>query len=432
MIDKILKNRELRAKRQKDLLAIHKKPLISVTVNIPGNKKLSDEAVFIYNVMTGCLKKRVDEDLDELFFLKADTGIEGIYATNLNSKEIKAITMDLEDNEVLGRFIDFDVIDESGVILSRKDFNQNPRKCYICQKKAVLCARGRVHEINELLKYIKFCVKSYRHMGYLSNLASKSLKVEVDLTPKPGLVDLRDNGSHKDMDRFTFYASIEAISEYFLKFLSIGFLHEENLFDRLREMGKECEKAMFKSTKGVNTHKGIIFSFAVILGSMGLLLRKRESLQEENLSNTIKATCKDLVTKDLFSKNVYESAGERYFAKTNNGGIREEAQSGYRNIFAFSLPFYRENREKFSEEKALKLTLLKLISEIEDTTLYNRGGLKGLNFAKKEAKLVLHELSEEKLVYLNQLFIKNNLSPGGSADMLALTWFLDNVFKFKG
>lgn len=427
MIYKIIKSRDLRAKRQKEFLALYKKPLISVTVNIPGIQKLSDDALYIFKVMIDRLENCFKNRLNKLICIKEDTGIEAIYCVDMNAQKIKTLTIELENSEILGRFIDFDVLDINGQILSRKDLNYGPRKCFLCSNRAVVCAKGRIHEEEELLNYIKFCVKLYKKMLTFSYLASKSLYLEVDLTPKPGLVDRHDSGSHKDMDRFTFYKSIQAIEKYFLTFLSAGFLHENSTFRRLREIGKECEKSMYKATLGINTHKGIIFSFAIILGAIGVLLRKNYPLCEDTLKHNIKQICKNLVKNDLSNKNSYKSAGERYFSKTKNGGIRQEAQNGYCTIFDISLPFYRKKRVNFSEDTALKMTLLKLISEIEDTTLYNRGGLNGLKFAKYHAKLNICKFSNTKLLKLNQLFIKENLSPGGSADMLALTWFLDKI-----
>ncbi len=429
MLKKILQSRDIRAKRQKEFLALYKKPLISVTVNIPGSNKLTDESVFIYEVMTNCLKKRLENFLHVILHVKKDTGVEGIFYTDLDAKKTKKICVDIEDNKVLGRFIDFDVIDVNGKILSRKDFGFNSRRCYLCDKKAVICARSRSHELKLLLNYIKFCVKSYKQMLQISQIAKNSLIKELELTPKPGLVDMNDSGSHKDMDKFTFYKSIKSISEYFLPFLSVGFLNPKDPFNKLREVGLSCEKSMLKATKGVNTHKGAIFSYAVILGSVGALLKDKKPLYKESLQEAIKSTCKNLIKHDLSDKKEFKSAGERFYKKTKNAGIRKEAQNGYPSIFDISLPFYQKCKKRFNEEKALKLTLLKLISEIEDTTLYNRGGLEGLEFAKKEAKTLLLEFHEEKLPKLNKLFVKKDLSPGGSADMLAITWFLDNVLE---
>ncbi len=236
MIEKILHSREKRAKRQKEFLALYQKPLICVNVNIPGANKLSDDAVFIYNIMIKALKSKLQDKLTLIKQIKEVTGIEGYFYVDLDAKSVKSICIKLENSELLGRFIDFDVINLQGKILSRKEFGHKARTCYLCSKKAVLCARSRTHKLDLLLKYIKFCVKSYQKMISLADMAEKALLKEINLTPKPGLVDLNDSGSHKDMDKFTFYKSINAIKPFFIKFLSAGFLCGDDKLFQIRNV----------------------------------------------------------------------------------------------------------------------------------------------------------------------------------------------------
>jgi len=253
----------------------------------------------------------------------------------------------------------------------------------------------------------------------ITNLAYNALIKEVELTPKPGLVDKANNGSHKDMNIDTFYASANAIKPFIDKFYKCG-----NDFDGLRKIGIECEKEMFRATKGINTHKGMVFSLAVICGAIGSVgTDSFETLQDE-----IKDICKDLVQNDLQKSLHVKTHGERFYAKTKSEGIRGEASSGYPTIFEQSLPFFIEQQNKYGEEVALKLTLLLLMSITEDSTLYARGGIEGLKFVQKEAKKLLHvgdiNLLESNLKEFDKIMIEKNLSAGGSADLLGLTWFL--------
>ncbi|HIP30635.1 MAG TPA: triphosphoribosyl-dephospho-CoA synthase CitG [Sulfurospirillum arcachonense] len=254
----------------------------------------------------------------------------------------------------------------------------------------------------------------------ITNLAYKALIKEVELTPKPGLVDRTNNGSHKDMNIDTFYASAKAIKPFIKKFLHVS------EFDELRLVGLECEKAMFKATNGVNTHKGMIFSLAVICGA----INRAESF--ENLQDEIKFLCKDLVKNDLEKSLHVETHGEKFYNEVKHTGIRGEAVSGYATVFEKSLPFYVEQFKNYGEERAMKLTLLFLMSITDDSTLYARGGLEGLKFIKKEAKKVLHvENLDNNLLELDKMMIKRNLSSGGSADLLGLTWFLYQLKEIK-
>ncbi|WP_458699752.1 triphosphoribosyl-dephospho-CoA synthase [Sulfurospirillum sp. 1307] len=246
----------------------------------------------------------------------------------------------------------------------------------------------------------------------LSNLCHKALIKEVELTPKPGLVDKNNNGSHKDMNLSTFYKSADAIKPFIEKFVNA------NDFNELRKIGQECEKAMFEATSGVNTHKGMIFSLAVISNAF-YRVKKFDKLQNE-----IKKLCKDLY-KDFSDVKNPKTNGERFYKETKNLGIRGEAMSGYATIFEKSLPFYEKKLKLYGEDTALKMTLLYLMSFIDDTTVFARGGLEGLAFVKNESKKILHvENLDANLLVLDSKMIEKNLSAGGSADLLALTWLI--------
>ena len=251
----------------------------------------------------------------------------------------------------------------------------------------------------------------------ITDLAYKALIKEVELTPKPGLVDRSNNGSHTDMCLDTFYASAKAIKPFIKEFLHV------KEFDELRFIGVECEKAMFKATSGVNTHKGMIFSLAVICGAIG------RAKSFDAIQNEVKYICRDLIKTDLKKSLHVLTHGEEFYLKTKHTGIRGEAASGYATIFEKSLPFFEKKLLLYGEEKAMKLTLLYLMSFTDDSTLYARGGLEGLEFVKKETKKILHvENLDDNLIELDRIMIEKNLSSGGSADLLALTWFL---YEFK-
>ena len=64
---------------------------------------------------------------------------------------------------------------------------------------------------------------------------------------------------------------------------------------------------------------------------------------------------------------------------------------------------------------------------LSDTNLLHRGGEEGLRFAQEQARAVLALPEAERMPALAALdaeFIRRNLSPGGSADMLALAALL--------
>ena len=77
-------------------------------------------------------------------------------------------------------------------------------------------------------------------------------------------------------------------------------------------------------------------------------------------------------------------------------------------------------------------SLISLISAIDDTNLYHRGGAEGARFAKEYAVRLLKDGFNLKAVeQMDDEFIKRNLSPGGSADLLAITYFLHSLEEMK-
>ncbi len=270
----------------------------------------------------------------------------------------------------------------------------------------------------------------------IEDLAYNSLIKEVELTPKPGLVDRNNNGSHRDMNIETFYNSSKAIKPFIRIFYECGkgALHVEPkiLFQKLRQIGKKCEKEMFLTTKGVNTHKGIIFSFAVICGAIGILRAKYKNISFEQLQSEIQEICKDLVKNDLLESVKHEmSSGEKLYKETKQAGIRDEAENGYPIIFEQSLPFYLKQKELYNEEIALKLTLLFIMSRATDSNIFARGGLKSMEFVKDRSKKILEirdiKNLDKELLKFDKEMISRNLTAGGSADLLCLTWFLSKI-----
>ena len=95
------------------------------------------------------------------------------------------------------------------------------------------------------------------------------------MTPKPGLIDLLNSGSHRDMDMYSFLASAASLYPYFAECVKIGRETADRpapeTFAALRCPGKLAEAGMLRATGGVNTHKGAIFTLGVICGALGRL-----------------------------------------------------------------------------------------------------------------------------------------------------------------
>ena len=440
-LDAILYAKEERALKQKELLSRYPlASLISLCINIPSLIKLSHEAVVVHEIAHQALLGMLENEGIELLACEhtfASTGAESFFTCKVDAKVLKTFTCKVENSHPLGRLMDIDVLDFTGKILSRTALGLSKRRCFVCEEQAKLCARAQKHTYEELNAHIKQLVEKHAFAHSIALWCKRAMQTEVELTPKPGLVDQANSGAHRDMDIHTFYASIDAIKPYVPQWIQTAqtYAHEDakQSFKRLREIGIACEKAMFEATQGVNTHKGMIFCLAVFCGAIGRLNARNQNITCKSLQTQMQALCDHLVENDLLHVTS-NTAGARFFYETRSSGIRGIAQSGFEMIFEQSLPFFETCQQEEGEEVALKKTLLLLMSLLDDSTLWSRGGIEGLSYAKTKAQELLHvkcnaEMLDVHLSELNDDMISRNLSPGGSADLLAMTWLFFHVVK---
>ncbi len=270
----------------------------------------------------------------------------------------------------------------------------------------------------------------------VGNLAYHAMMLEVHLTPKPGLVDCVSNGSHSDMTIETFVISANCLRPYMLMFVQSGFENGHHspadLLPKLRKIGIEAEKAMFVATRGVNTHKGMIFTLGLICGAVGWLYKRETSFNSSRIQWVIKECCANLVIEDLERSNkIPVTAGERIYRRYGLTGIRGEASNGYPIIFSSALPTFEQSINRgLSEEQAMFKTLLTIMTCNDDSNLVHRGGIRGLQYVKLYSKSLIESCQvsdedfEQRMLDFDKNLVERNLSPGGSADLLAATWLI--------
>jgi len=265
--------------------------------------------------------------------------------------------------------------------------------------------------------------------------AEQALLTELMLTPKPGLVDRRNCGAHRDMDLQTFLASARAIREWFPRFVKIGYacahVPARDFLPRLRPAGVLCERDMLQATAGVNTHKGAIFSLGLLCAAAGRLLASARRLNRERLCAEVASICAGLVERELDAAQQARTAGERIYQRYGFTGARGEAASGFVTARTVALPVYDGlRRDGVAEDLALLHVLLHLLAVNADTNLVSRGGLAGLDYVRAYAGWLLREggaLARDgvrKMEAFDDALIARHLSPGGSADLLGVAWFL--------
>ena len=266
--------------------------------------------------------------------------------------------------------------------------------------------------------------------NYIGNLAVRALKLEAGTTPKPGLVDRENSGAHKDMDYSLFLTSSEALRPCFESCALAGMSGEKP--EVFREIGLAGEQSMYEATNHVNTHKGLIFSMGIFCGALGELVSTGTGFSEEDVQRHVKKLACSL----LHGSHIEGTHGQQVLVETGAKGIRGEAESGFSTVFDMGLPVLREAMASgLTLERSMVKTLLALMSRTEDSNLVYRGGMEGLAFVQNHAAAILShaDLNDERdmdfVRAFDEICIEKNLSPGGSADLLALTAMLYLFFE---
>ena len=242
--------------------------------------------------------------------------------------------------------------------------------------------------------------------------------------PKPGLVSPVDSGSHRDMHMGTFFASMDALQGSFAELARAG--ETGSSFSVLQAIGLEAERKMLMATGGVNTHRGAIFN----LGLLAAAAARRKA--DETLAGL---ACGDVVARIWGSeilagrKESPASHGNHVFRRFAAGGARLEAAAGFPTVYSIGLPVLRRLlRAGHDRETALIGTLMTLMEHLPDTNVLWRDGEEGLDFVRGSAADFnrsggVNTLGwRARLLVLHRAFIARNLSPGGSADLVAATW----------
>lgn len=426
----ILLAREQRAAKQKEFLAKHNRPLVSFTMNIAGPVKTSPLIERGFRAGLRGLESLGTAILEKETVYK-DTGCEGYFAVDMDSRELKAFCLRIEEATPLGRLFDMDVLDVDGHKLDRP----GQRGCIVCGAPGRTCAAGRVHSVSELQAATNKILQDHFRLAdreRIADLAVKSLLDEVHITPKPGLVDKRNTGSHTDMDFSTFVASANALRPYYAECVAIGqntaALSPEETFRLLRQAGLQAEKAMYAATGGVNTHKGAIFTLGILCGSMGRLWSAESPAPALTLLLKECAAVGQAAMKDFTKVDGSSTAGQKLYQQKGLRGIRGEVTEGLPAVANIALPALEEGIAKgLSFNDAAACALVRLIAQVEDTNLYHRGGDRGAAFAKESAKELGAFPTIAQIEALDDAFITRNLSPGGCADLLAATCFLHYI-----
>lgn len=406
-LEQMLLARDRRASRQAALLSRYGRPVISFTMNIAGPVK--DSPLIRYAFRSGLRQLEAlpcAQLCREVIF--EPTGPEAllVYETQ-DARLLKAFCIRLESEGEAGRLFDLDVLDANGEKLSR----ETGRTCLVCGGPVSVCSRSRAHGLEAITARTRAILEAFA-AETLGEMAENALLAEVHFTPKPGLVDEANNGAHRDMDVPLFERSAHALRPCFVEFVRLGIQGASPA--ALQQAGVRAEQAMFAATGGVNTHKGAIYSGALLLHAAGRLLSGEE---ERSLCGLAAQTAAAIPA----PTGTHGAA-----VRAQCGGIRTEAVSGY--------PTAQAVLRQLRQSGPLDALLLSM-SRLDDSTLWHRGGAEGAQLVRSRAADILAAPASEREARTRRLdaeLIERNLSPGGSADLLAMAFFLEKALPLLG
>ena len=264
---------------------------------------------------------------------------------------------------------------------------------------------------------------------FLAFEARRALIDEAELTPKPALVDKRGSGAHRDLNLSLLIRSANCLFPYFVEMGQLSFCRPltPELRAALADCGIRAELAMLAATGGSNAHRGAIWSLGLLLAAASIHELKASFA---DLSNTASL----LSRMNDYRSDSYSSHGKQVERQYGFGGAKQEGDNGFPHVFQIGVPALQQARRAGLSPDASKLTaLISIMAELNDTCLIHRAGKRALAVAKEGAREVLKQggpatLSGMKaLLNLDAQLLKLNASPGGSADLLAASLFVEMI-----
>lgn len=254
----------------------------------------------------------------------------------------------------------------------------------------------------------------------IAGLAVTALHDEIDLTPKPGLVDRRGPGAHDDMTSAMLHDSADALYAAFRECAEAA--HQlplgADLRARIGRIGRLGERAMLTVTNGVNTHRGALWALGLLSAAVATGARDIPDI----LATAARLARIPDPTPEAGMGTSHGALVQRRFGVT---GALGQAQAGFPDITAHGLPALRRGQPLDA--------LVALIAHVDDTCLLYRGGAQGLAAVQGAARNIMDAGGPTSIegsrhfAQLDLLCSVHRLSPGGAGDLLAASMFLDGL-----
>lgn len=265
----------------------------------------------------------------------------------------------------------------------------------------------------------------------IGDLAAQALHDEATLSPKPGLVDARGSGAHTDLTLALMQLSATSLRPAFAAMAAAGLAAggpDQALRETLGALGRDAEAAMLRATGGVNTHRGAIWCLGLLSGAAALAAPGTDALTLAQLAGAIAAH------PDRARPSQTGHKGEMACLIYGVSGARGQAEAGFPHVVRHGLPTLHACRARGDAEPSARVNaLLAIMATLDDTCVLARAGREGLAQMQHGAAAVLAAGGvgtlggRRRLRALEAGMLARRASPGGAADLLAATLFLDRL-----
>lgn len=268
----------------------------------------------------------------------------------------------------------------------------------------------------------------------IARFAVEALLEEVRLTPKPGLVDRDHHGTHHDLNLELMERSAYALQPAFYEMVMATVYKQPSqaVREQLAAIGRYGEQQMLQATGQVNTHKGAIWALGLLAGAAGILTT-------ENSNISISAT------NILLNAGAIAAFTDRYMPVQQTNGLqvrkrytvrsaREEAVACFPSLQQVALPAWNRYRDEPEQVRRLNV-LLSLMAVVDDTCILHRSDMEVLRGVQQRAQEIMvrgglgNRTALQAYLALDAYVTQHWVSPGGSADLLAATIFLEKIIQ---
>ncbi len=266
--------------------------------------------------------------------------------------------------------------------------------------------------------------------------------------PKPGLITPINTAALNDVDFPCLIEGAMSLFQCFVNCTSIGSdtekLKPEDAFTFLKSPSKIGNQDSLRATKGKLSLKGHVFLMGILCAAAGRLIIQKRNITSSALALTASSFARGIVERELWGldENVNKNsltAGQKSYVLYGIEGCRGEAEHGMQNILD-AANFLKQLSEY---EKILTLrekcvhVLIKIMSEIQDTSISAYNGITELMKIQEEAKEifqtggVLSEKGIEDIFQFDRDVRARGISPFGSELILTCGLFITELEKLK-